>query len=95
MALKKSPRGLIKPYTRVGITSSLKRTAKNSALMKSAVKMLDQATKVKATTEQQAEDVVGDIELLAMQMRAAAKSSIKELEKVLRTVGKYLAEASE
>jgi hypothetical protein len=42
-----------------------------------------------------AEDVLVDVELLAIQVGAAAKSSAKDLRKALAVVDAYLAEASE
>ena len=95
MALKKSPRGLIRPYTREGVTSSLKKTAKDSALMRSGTKLLEKQVRVKPVNVEAAEDVLVDVELLAIQVASAAKSAQKELRKVTKKVEKYLAETSE
>lgn len=95
MTLRKSPRGLISPYTREGVTTSLKKTAKHSAIMRKAAKLLEVTARSEPLTEEEAEDVIGDIELLAMEIRAAARSSIKELEQALKTTRKYLAENTE
>ena len=100
MALKKSPRGLIKPYTREGVTSLLKKTAKDTSLLKSATKSLEQISKGLRSNHQnlsdeEAEDAMVDVQLLAMQVRASAKVAVKELEQALAKAGKYLAETSE
>ena len=92
MALKKSPRGLIKPYTRVGVTSGLKKTAKEAARMRSAVELLKKQQTAVPVGDEAAEDIVVDVELLAMQLAASAKSSIKDLKKVRAKAAKYLAE---
>ena len=95
MALKKSPRGLIKPYTRVGVTSSLKKTAKNSALMKAATELLKKQSTAHPVNDEAAEDVIVDVELLGMQVAAAAKAAVKELKKARTKAKVYLAENSE
>ena len=95
MTLKKSPRGHIKPYTREGVTSNLKKTAKDTAMMKISLKSLKpllQTLKSSPADSEEAEDAMVELELLAIQMNAAAKSSIKELTKALHKTEKYLAE---
>ena len=57
-------------------------------------KLLNMTLKGEPTTVQEAEDVISDVELLALQMKAAAKSSIKNLEKTLKTIKNYEKEAS-
>lgn len=94
MTLRKSPEGLIRPYTREGVTPSLKKTAKDSAMIQEVSKLLNMTLKGEPTTVQEAEDVISDVELLALQMKAAAKSSIKNLEKTLKTIKNYEKEAS-
>ena len=97
MALKKSPRGLIRPYTREGVTPSLKKTAKDMASIQSANKSLRQLSRLdpRKLTEEEAEDAMVDVELAAMQVSAAAKLAAKKLKGTLKKVEKYLAEASE
>lgn len=95
MPLKKSPRGLIRPYTREGVTRALKKTAKNSALMRSAVELLEKQQEVHPVGDEAHEDVVVDVELLARQVAAAARDSIKDLEKAAGKVEKYLKETVE
>ena len=76
------------------MTPSLKKTAKDSAMIQEVSKLLNMTLKGEPTTVQEAEDVISDVELLALQMKAAAKSSIKNLEKTLKTIKNYEKEAS-
>lgn len=98
MPLRKSPRGLISPYTREGVTGSLKKTAKESFLMKQAAKELDSLASSLQSTEpslEQAEDAMVETELLAMQLAASSKASVKILRKALAKVKKYRLENTE
>jgi len=95
MPLRKSPRGLIRPYTREGVTSTLKKTAKDSALMRSAVELLEKQLKVHPVGPEAREDVAVDVELLARQLAAAAKAARKGVEKAIDQAGDYLVETVE
>ena len=95
MPLTKSPRGLIRPYTREGVTSTLKKTAKNAALMTSAAQLLEKQLQVHPVGEEAAEDVVVDVELLSRQVAAAARSAIKDVKKAMDKAGDYLVETVE
>ena len=90
MALKKSPRGQIKPYTREGVTSAMKKTAKDTAVMQEAVKLLDRQQGVLPVDEEAATDVVGDVSDFATRVREAAVSSMSELKAARKKVTTYL-----
>ena len=63
--------------------------------MSKTIKLMHNLLRQEATTEEEAEEIMSDIELLAMEIKAAAKKSIKTLTKTRKDVNKYLAEASE
>jgi hypothetical protein len=76
----------------------MRKTAKDTAMMKSATKLLGAQMKDLRTNSPDseiAEDAMIETELLAMQIQASARASIKKLKKALTKVEKYLAENTE
>ena len=63
-------------------------------MIRQAVKLLKERLKQKPLTEEEAEDNLGDVELLALKMRAAARNSIKTLRNTRKKVRNYLKEVS-
>lgn len=98
MPLKKSPRGLISPYTREGVTGMMKKTAKESFLMKQAAKEMAELSKSLQSSDvppEELEDAMVETELLAMQLMASSRVSSKILRKALEKVKKYRRENTE
>lgn len=97
MPLKKSPRGQIRPYTREGVTSLLKKTAKESFLIGQLTKEMGELLDglPEDPTEEEAEDAMVETELIAMQLGKLSGASAKVLRKALKKVEKYRLENTE
>ena len=98
MPLKQSPNGLLLPYTRERVLSNLKLTAKESAVLRHNSKELDtliKSVRGRQPTEEEAEDILVDVALIAEQMQAVGKKNVKILKKTLAVVDGYLKKARE
>ena len=98
MPLRQSPNGLLTPYTRERVLSSLKSTAQGSAVLRHNSKELDSLVKSvnsRQPTEEEAEDILVDVALIAEQMQAVGKKNVKILKKTLAVVDSYLKKARE
>ncbi len=98
MPLLKSPNGLLKPYTREGVTTLLRRTAPHMAMMEKATKELQKVRKAmdhRLLEEPGAEKLLRRVKYLSMvaSREAAAVDSILAL--AAGRVEKYLSEASD
>ena len=91
MPLKELPSGLLKPYTREGVTSRLKKTAMNTALIKKAIRALKilKDRLAQAQTEEEAEELIGDIELLALEIQGWTQANRKEIAEALLKAERY------
>lgn len=73
----------------------MKKTAKDTAVMQEAVKLLKKQHTVLPVDEEAALDVIGDVERFAIRIHEAATSSVAELADARKKIRKYLLKNAE